>query len=602
MRALGLVFCATLGAQAAVAGVASAAPFAATMQPDAPVRTLAGNGIAGNLDGPRGQAEFMFPVAVAVDKRTGDIVVAAPGGQRIRKIAPDGRVSTIAGGGEPLPSGLEVAGGYLDGPALSARFNRPTGVAIGGDGAIYVADSFNHCIRKIAGGVVSTFAGDPKNAGGSDGELKDATFLEPRSIAIASDGTIYVADYTVGVRVITPAGLVWSLGFTGSDLTGLSLWEGPDSSVLFAASKFSVAYYSFKDHGSNGMFSTAQRSSGMGPTGIVGLGPDSAAISSVTWQGVFFAKFPGSWSPYNGFSRLMVGPDEKDWQQKGGFADGPAAAAQVYDPMGMALDAHGDIVLADAGNRRIRLLPAPDARWAYTRDDTLPPKPAGVYRIAIVGDYGMFYHSMADDSIAADLQRRLEADRAKNGLGNRRVDVVTISLNSGDVTQQAEYILDKLEKGSVDAVVWSLGPSAYDGYPHGVGRYFADEPFVDGIVKHTAAALQAAGTALVVTVRPVASQVALDESTYTTYLGPGGGIDGGLQSFFEAERYVDGLGVPAVPFAQRLADAERGPHVPFFDTDYGQFTPAGNELFAQALADGLTGLHPWSNAPAPAAR
>jgi len=60
--------------------------------------------------------------------------------------------------------------------------------------------------------------------------------------------------------------------------------------------------------------------------------------------------------------------------------------------------------------------------------------------------------------------------------------------------------------------------------------------------------------------------------------------------------------VPAVPFAQRLADAERGPHVPFFDTDYGQFTPAGNELFAQALADGLTGLHPWSNAPAPAAR
>jgi hypothetical protein len=602
-RARKLAASAVLSLAAAVTPLAVvAAPFAATVAPQAQVRTLAGNGTAGNVDGMRGQAEFMFPTDVAVDKRNGDIYIADPGGQRIRKLAPDGRVTTVAGGGEPLPSGLDVAGGYVDGPALSARFNRPTGVAVGPDGAVYVADSFNHVIRKIAGGMVTTVAGNQKNPGGSDGDLKDATFLEPRAIAAGSDGSLYVADYTVGVRMISPAGLVSSLGFTGSDLYGLSLWEGPEFSVLFASSKYSVASYNFRDHGGGGLYSTAQRGSGVAPTGVVGLGPDLVAISSVTWQAVFFGKFSGAWSPYNGFSRLMVGPDEKDWQQKGGFADGPAAEAQVYDPMGMALDAQGNIILADAGNRRIRLLPAPDTRWALSKDDAVPAKAPGTYRIALVGDAGLFFHSMADDSIATDLQRLLERERDKNGLGARRVEVVTISLQSGDVTQQAEYILSKLQHGNVDAVVWALAPNAFDGYPHGQGgAYFADEPFVSNIFKHTAAKLQADGTALVLTVRPVASQVALDESTYSTYLGPGGGIDGGLQGYFETERYVDGLGVPSIAFAQRLADAERAAHVPYFDTDYGQFTPAGNELFAQVLGDGLSALHPWTASGAQAA-
>jgi len=595
--ALALCLCAS--SFFAFARSAAAAPFAATLEPGAEVRTLAGNGIAGNVDGPRDRAEFVFPAAVAVDKRTGAIYVADPGGQRIRKIAPDGTVSTVAGGGDFLPSGLEVAGGYVDGPALSARFNRPSGVAVGPDGALYVADSFNHCIRKIAGGVVTTFAGNPKNPGGSDGPLREATFVEPRSIAAGSDGSLYVADFTVGVRVISPAGLVSSLGFTGSDLYALSLWEGPEFSVLYAATKFTVASYNLRSTGGNGMFSTPQRNSGTAPTGVVGLGPDSAAVSSATWQGVFFEKFSGSWNPYQGFSRLMVGPDEKDWQQKGGFADGPPATAQVYDPLGMALDARGNIVLADAGNRRIRLLPAPDARWALSGDDVpLPPKSAGVYRIAIVGDAANFAEAMADDSIAARVRSRLDADAAKNGLGARTVEVLTVSLGSGDLTAQSQYLVPRLEKGSVDTVVWSIGTNAFDLYPRG-GTFFADQPFVEGIVKHVAAKLQADGDTLVLALHPLAYQLALDEATYSTYLGPGGGIAGGLHNFVDYEGFVGSLGVPAIPCAQRFIAAERGPHAPFFSSDYGNFTPAGNALYADILADGLERLHPWG-APAAA--
>jgi hypothetical protein len=592
MRRAAFAFWAAAFACATCPRGATAAPFAPTLAADAQVRTLAGNGIAGNLDGPRAQAEFVFPTAVAVDKRSGAIFVADPGGQRIRKIAPDGTVTTVAGGGAMLPSGLEVAGGYVDGPAAAARFNRPSGVAVGPDGALYVADSFNHCIRKIAGGFVTTFAGNPKNPGGSDGALADATFLEPRSIAAASDGTLYVADFTVGVRVIAPSGLVSSLGFTGSDLYGISLWEGPDFSVIYAATKFTVASYNIRSNGGGGMFSTPQRASGTAPTGVVGLGPDSAAVASATWQGIFFEKFSGGWSPYNGFSRLMLGPDEKDWQQKGGFSDGAVAGAEVYDPLGMALDAHGDIVLADAGNRRIRLLPAPDVRWALSGDDRLPPKPAGVYRIAVFGDAANFSNAMADDSIAADLERRLAADSAKIGLAGRKVEVETISLAAADLSTQSQYLATRVPAGSLDTVIWSLGSNAFDQFPRG-GTLFEDQPFVEGVIKHTAARLQAKGISLVLAMHPIASEMTAGEATYTMLLGPGGAIDPGLRNFMTTEGFTGSLGLPEIPVAQRFVDVERGPHVPLFGTDDGHLTPAGNALYAQILGDGLSALHPW---------
>ncbi len=569
-------------------------PRAATTAADPQVRTLAGNGFAGFADGQGDRAEFVFPVAVAVDKRDGSIYVADQGAQRIRKVQPDGTVTTVAGGGDMLPTGLEVAGGYADGPGASARFNRPTGVAVGPDGAVYVADSFNHCIRKISGGYVTTYAGDPRNPGGSDGPLKEATFLEPRSIAAAADGTLYVADFSVGMRAIAPNGTVSTLGFTGSDIYGISLWESGSDSVLYAATKYTVASHNFRSNGGGGLYSTPQRFSGMSPTGVLGLGPDSAVVSSATWQTLFFAKFAGAWDPNDGFSRQLLGPDERDWQQKGGFADGPLDRADVYDPMGMALDTNGDIVLADAGNRRIRVLPAPDAAWAYSGDETLPAKPPGTYRIAIVGDAGNFSNAMAADSIAGQLRRALDEARTQNGLGDRRLEVVTVSLATSDAVAQSQYLIGRISHGSVDLVVWSLGTNALDAYPRGSATYFNDQQFVQSIFTHTAQRLNADGTRVVLAMRPVASQVAMDESTYRALLGGGIGADGSLLSFIDLEKQLASFGVPTIATGRRFADAERGPHPPLFDADYGRLAPAGNALFALTLADGLTAMRPWS--------
>jgi hypothetical protein len=267
----------------------------------------------------------------------------------------------------------------------------------------------------------------------------------------------------------------------------------------------------------------------------------------------------------------------------------------------MALDGEGNILLADAGNRRIRLIPRVDARWALTAGDPLPVKPPETYRILLVGDAGLFYNAMADDSIAAELQRELEAARDKNGLGARKVQIETVSLGNADLTTQTQYLVSRVPKGSADLILWSLDTNAFGPFPRRP-PFFADERFVGETIQHVATALGAEGTKVVLSMHPVASQVGLDDATYSTYLGPGGGIEGGLQGFQDYERWLGALGVPEIAVSPKLLEAERAPHRPFFGTDDGHLTPEGNVLFARILADGLAHLHPWGEAPPAPAR
>ncbi|WP_162303709.1 hypothetical protein [Hymenobacter sediminis] len=148
------------------------------------VSTLAG-GPGGYADGVGSAARFQSPEGLAVDAH-GTIYVAEHGGARIRKITSDGQVSTLAGTGNL---------GYKDGPASTAQFFRPAGIAVDTFGNVFVAEYGNHCIRKITpAGEVSTLAGT-RQIGHTDGPLQTAVFDQPTALAIGKDGVLYVSEY-----------------------------------------------------------------------------------------------------------------------------------------------------------------------------------------------------------------------------------------------------------------------------------------------------------------------------------------------------------------------------------------------------------------------
>lgn len=169
------------------------------------VTTIAGSGHTGFKDGPAMSAEFISPAGLAYDRR-GNLYIADQGSHRIRVLSPRGIVTTLAGGGPLIALGLGVKGEYVDGPAKQARFSLPEAVAVNASGDVFVADTANHAIRKISNGMVTTYAGGPSKVGGNDGPREAMTFGSPRSLAFDSEGNLYIADFPNGIRKITPAG------------------------------------------------------------------------------------------------------------------------------------------------------------------------------------------------------------------------------------------------------------------------------------------------------------------------------------------------------------------------------------------------------------
>jgi sugar lactone lactonase YvrE len=169
------------------------------------VTTLAGDGSPAFRDG--AQSAFSDPFGIAVTAN--GIVYVADAGEnnRIRKIAPDGTATTFAGGSE----------GFADGTAAAASFNTPSGLALSKDGTLFVADTGNNRIRKITPeGQVSTIAGDG-TAGYADGPAAQAKFNGPIGIAVDPRGNIFVADtYNDRIRLITTDGQVSTVAGHGT--------------------------------------------------------------------------------------------------------------------------------------------------------------------------------------------------------------------------------------------------------------------------------------------------------------------------------------------------------------------------------------------------
>ncbi|MCX7546893.1 IPT/TIG domain-containing protein [Xanthomarina sp. F1114] len=181
--------------------------------PNGAVTTLAGN-TAGYADGTGADAQFYGPTGITVDNQD-NLYVADNNNNKIRKVTQNGVVSTVAGNNS----------GDTDGTGTNAQFNGPQEITADSQGNLYIADSGNHKIRKInSSGEVSTIAGSIE--GNADGTGIDAQFATPLGITLDSQGNLYIADsYNHRIRKITPSGLVSTIagsspGYT--DGTGAS--------------------------------------------------------------------------------------------------------------------------------------------------------------------------------------------------------------------------------------------------------------------------------------------------------------------------------------------------------------------------------------------
>ena len=297
--------------------------------PKGEVSTLAG-GEEGFADGQGSAARFYYPRDFAIDV-AGNLYVADKGNNRIRKITPQGEVSTLAGGEK---------WGFADGQGSAARFNWPNDIAIDAAGNLYVADERNNRIRKITPErEVSTLAGSDSiggrgidNSGFVDGPGKSARFYQPLGIAIDAAGNLYVADSGNNrIRKVTPAGEVSTLA--GGGPTGVkNLTDEPNS---FADGQGDAARFNFPV----GITIDAVGNLYVVDTGnhrIRKVTPDGKVSTLAGGIGRGFIEGQGSW---------FIGGD---------FVDGEGNAARFHRPIGIAIDAAGNLYVVDEYNHRIR--------------------------------------------------------------------------------------------------------------------------------------------------------------------------------------------------------------------------------------------------------
>jgi sugar lactone lactonase YvrE len=341
--------------------------------PSGTVTTLSGSSNFGNRDGTVAVATFTYPKGIAVDD-AGNLYVTH--NHSLRKISAAGIVTTLAG------STLNGSGN-VDGVGTVARFDFPMDVAVDASGNLYVADMYNHTIRKVTpSGVVSTFAGSPGVSGSSIGVGSSALFADPTGITIDSAGNLYVADrWNHLIRKITPAGLVTNLAGTArlggaADGTGsLARFQAPAD---VAIDTFGNLYVADKDNHTIRMI-TPGSGDEVPDDGVVSLAPNQVVTLAGTPlqygledgfgadarfrspQGVAVDSAGNVYvadtsnhvirkiTPSGDVSTLAGDPTWRD-----GDRDGSGSQARFFAPEGVAVDSAGNVYVADTGNHKIR--------------------------------------------------------------------------------------------------------------------------------------------------------------------------------------------------------------------------------------------------------
>jgi uncharacterized protein (TIGR03437 family) len=265
------------------------------------IATIAGGGVPSFGDnGPAKSAQLISPVTVAVDS-AGNLYIADTYNERIRKVS-NGAITTVAGNGTPGFSGD-------NGPATGAQLSLPAAIAFDSVGNLYFADSANNRIRKVSGGIITTVAGNGTSGfGGDNGRATSAELFFPQGVALDSADNIYIDDTgNARVRKITN-GVITNVA--GNGKFGSSGDNGPATSAE--------------------LFST--RGIAVDATDNLYIA-DSGSVRKVVNGVITTLAGGGSSSPGD---------------------NGPATSARLKSPYGIAVDAAGNLYIADQGDSRIR--------------------------------------------------------------------------------------------------------------------------------------------------------------------------------------------------------------------------------------------------------
>ncbi len=415
------------------------------------ITTIAGFGDCGD-GGPAAMARLGAPEGLAVDA-AGNLYIADALDHRVRKISPDGVVTTVAGTGR---AGFRGDGG----PATAARLNAPYGLAVDSGGNLYIADLGNARIRKVSTeGIISTVAG-------GDGE-----FVQPRDLAIDVAGNLYISDFGGhSVYRLTPGGVLSRIAGTGSagsvedDMAVNAAFAPLNSPAGLAVDRFGALYIA--DSGNhrvrkvvNGILTTVPYPEGVlnTPTGIAFDAAGSLHVAdkgtSAVWKfapvpvrvaGTGFPGYSGDGGPatearFNQPRAIVFDPTGhlyiadtnsgvglvrrvspsgvveafaggREFRPAGD--NGPALAAHLEAPTGLALDGAGNLYVADRAGHRVRKISSGIITTA-----------AGIGYAGSTGDTGFAIRAQVDgpEGVAVDAEGGLWITEAAGGR-IRRVD------------------------------------------------------------------------------------------------------------------------------------------------------------------------------------
>jgi hypothetical protein len=279
------------------------------------ITTFAGTGKAGfsGDGGPARKAQLNYPYAVATD-RNGNVYIADYLNRRVRKVNKHGKISTFAGNGE-IANVFNPRSIGLEGPATDARLSAPSGLAVDGNGNVYVSGSW--IVRRIdRHGVLHAFAGTRLGFAGDGGPATQAQLGTMSQIAADKDGNVYVTDYTVNrVRKIDTHGTISTLAGTGK-------------------------------HGFSGDHGPARKAKLYNPLGVAVDGKGNVYIGDD-------ANCRVRKVDRHGKITTVVGKPTR--ARRFGGDGGPAKKVPYLDPRALAVDGKGNLLIADTGENRVRI-------------------------------------------------------------------------------------------------------------------------------------------------------------------------------------------------------------------------------------------------------